>query len=138
MAKFTKKIRVGSKIPTASMADIAFLLLIFFMVSTVLKLEEGLPVSLPKAEASEEVPRESVLHIWVDRTGKISINDMIVDVMSVEAIVTQRLRANPATVIAFYSDENVPYAIMDDIMEQLKRASAVTVSFAAKRESMRF
>lgn len=138
MARFQKKITVVSKIPTASMADIAFLLLIFFMVSTVLKLEEGLPIALPKAEASEEIPRENVMHIWVDRTGKISINDMIVNISSIEAIATQRLRANPATIIAFYSDENVPYGIMDDIMEQLKRASAVRVSFAAKRESLRF
>jgi biopolymer transport protein ExbD len=138
MAKFNKKASAESKIPTSSMADIAFLLLVFFMVTTVLKLEEGLPVSLPKAEAAQDIPREHVMHVWVDRSGKISINDMIVTVSSVEGIVAQRIRANPGIIVAFYTDEGAPYAIMSDIMEQLKRASAVRVSFASKKEAMRF
>jgi biopolymer transport protein ExbD len=138
MAKFKKKASTSSKIPTSSMADIAFLLLIFFMVSTVLKLEEGLPIALPKAEAAQDIPRENVIHIWVDRTGKISINDMIVTVKSVEGIVAQRIRQNPGIIVAFYTDEGAPYRVMSDIMEQLKRASAVRVSFASKKEKMRF
>ena len=138
MAKFKKKSSTSSKIPTSSMADIAFLLLIFFMVSTVLKLEEGLPIALPKAEAAQDIPRENVIHIWVDRTGKISINDMIVTVKSVEGIVAQRIRQNPGIIVAFYTDEGAPYGVMSDIMEQLKRASAVRVSFASKKEKMRF
>lgn len=138
MAKFKKKATAESKIPTSSMADIAFLLLVFFMVTTVLKLEEGLPISLPKAEAAQDIPREHVLHVWVDRVGKISINDMIVTTSSVEGIVAQRIRANPGIIVAFYTDENAPYGIMSDIMEQLKRASAVRVSFASKKEAMRF
>lgn len=138
MAKFKKKASTESKIPTSSMADIAFLLLVFFMVTTVLKLEEGLPVALPKAEAAQDIPREHVLHVWVDRVGKIAINDMIVTTSSVEGIVAQRIRANPGVIVAFYTDENAPYAIMSDIMDQLKRASAVRVSFASKKEKMRF
>jgi biopolymer transport protein ExbD len=74
----------------------------------------------------------------VDRTGKISINDMIVSVASVEGIVAQRIRANPGIIVAFYTDEGAPYGVMSDIMEQLKRASAVRVSFASKKEKMRF
>ena len=138
MAKFKKKASTESKIPTSSMADIAFLLLVFFMVTTVLKLEEGLPIALPKAEAAQDIPREHVLHVWVDRVGKISINDMIVTISSVEGIVAQRIRANPGIIVAFYTDENAPYGIMSDIMDQLKRASAVRVSFASKKEKMRF
>ena len=138
MAKFGRKQTSESKIPTSSMADIAFLLLVFFMVTTVLKLEEGLPVALPKAEAAQDIPRENVVHIWVDRTGKISINDMLVTIPSVEGIVAQRIRSNPGIIVAFYTDENAPYGVMSDIMEQLKRASAVRVSFASKKEKMRF
>jgi biopolymer transport protein ExbD len=138
MAKFKKKASTESKIPTSSMADIAFLLLVFFMVTTVLKLEEGLPIALPKAEAAQDIPREHVLHVWVDRVGKISINDMLVTIGSVEGIVAQRIRANPGIIVAFYTDENAPYGVMSEIMEQLKRASAVRVSFASKKEKMRF
>lgn len=138
MAHFEKKQKVSATIPTSSMADIAFLLLVFFMVTTVLKLEEGLPISLPKAEAAQDIPRENVAHIWVDRTGRISINDMIVAPNAVEGIIAQRVRANPGIIVAFYTDEMAPYAVMADIMESLKRASAVRVSFASKKEKMRF
>ncbi len=138
MARFKRKSSTASKIPTASMADIAFLLLIFFMVSTVLKLEEGLPISLPQAEAAQDIPRENVVHIWVDRTGKISINDMIVKVSSVESIIAQRIRENPGIIVAFYTDKECPYGVMSDVMEQLKRASAVRVSFASKKERLKF
>jgi biopolymer transport protein ExbD len=136
--KFGKKQTAESRIPTSSMADIAFLLLVFFMVTTVLKLEEGLPIDLPKAQAAQDIPRENVVHIWVDRTGKISINDMIVTIPSVEGVIAQRIRANPGIIVAFNTDENAPYGVMSDIMEQLKRASAVRVSFASKKEKMRF
>ena len=138
MGHFEKKQKVTASIPTSSMADIAFLLLVFFMVTTVLKLEEGLPIALPKAEAAQDIPRENVAHIWVDRTGKISINDMIVAPNAVEGIIAQRVRANPGIIVAFYTDENAPYYVMADIMESLKRASAVRVSFASKKEKMRF
>jgi biopolymer transport protein ExbD len=138
MAKFKKKASAESKIPTSSMADIAFLLLVFFMVTTVLKLEEGLPVALPKAEAAQDIPREHVVRVWVDRSGKISINDMIVPMNSVEGIIAQRIRGNPGIIVAFNTDESAPYGVMSDIMEQLKRASAVRVSFTSKKEKVRF
>ena len=51
--KFRRKSGVESKISTSSMPDIIFMLLIFFMVTTVLREYSGLPVSLPKAERIE-------------------------------------------------------------------------------------
>ena len=47
--RFARKSTVGSVIPTASMADISFLLLVFFMVSTVFVRYRGIPVALPEA-----------------------------------------------------------------------------------------
>ena len=48
--KFRRKSGVESKISTSSLPDIIFMLLIFFMVTTVLREFSGLPVTLPKAE----------------------------------------------------------------------------------------
>ena len=53
--KFNRKAKVGSVIPTASMADISFLLLVFFMVSTVFVRYRGIPVELPDAESVEKL-----------------------------------------------------------------------------------
>ena len=60
------------------MPDIIFMLLIFFMVTTVLRQFSGLPVSLPKAERIEKL--ESKRHtsdIWVSKDGLISIEDKL-------------------------------------------------------------
>ena len=53
--KFARKSRVGATVPTASMADIAFLLLVFFMVSTVFVRYRGLKIELPDAEKIEKL-----------------------------------------------------------------------------------
>ncbi len=119
----------GAKIPTSSMADIAFLLIIFFMVTTIFKLEEGLPISLPRSEAGEKIPREKIAHIWVDAVGTIAIDDLVVGMSDIEPLVLAKLRENPALIIAFNTDSNAPYGVLDDAMEQLKRANALSVSF---------
>ena len=119
----------GARIPTSSMADIAFLLIVFFMVTTIFKLEEGLPISLPRTQAGEKIPREKIAHIWVDNLGNISIDDLIVGMNDIEPLVLAKLRENPALIIAFNTDENTPYGTMDEAMEQLKRANALSVSF---------
>jgi len=129
-----RKNRAGSKVPASSMADIAFLLLVFFMVTTVLKLEEGLPISIPKAEAAQDIPRDKVMHIWISAAGETMMNDMLIGINDIEPMVVKRLMENPALIVAFNTDSDCPYRILADVMEQLKRANAVRVSFTAKRE----
>jgi biopolymer transport protein ExbD len=49
------------------MGDIAFLLLIFFMATTIFKTEEGIEVRLPRSETGENQKKEDVLHVWIDQ-----------------------------------------------------------------------
>lgn len=119
------------------MADIAFLLLIFFMVSTIFKLEDGLPVQLPKSAAAEQIAREKVAYIWIDKRGQFSINDNNIDLASVGPIVLGKLALNPALIIAFKADGQVPYDRMSELMEALKKVNATKVSFSADFEKKR-
>ncbi len=73
------------------MADIAFLLLIFFMVTTIFKMEDGLPVTLPRAETAQKQNREKIMHIWIDGGGNIAINDKLVQVLQIEDILVAML-----------------------------------------------
>jgi biopolymer transport protein ExbD len=132
--KFSRKSDVGQRIPTSSMADIAFLLLVFFMVTTIFKLEDGLPVEMPKAEAAIQIPRERVSHIWIDRLGNISINDKLIHVEQIEGVVYKKLLENPNLIVAFNTDKQTPFDIVDDVMEELKQANATRVSFTADFE----
>jgi biopolymer transport protein ExbD len=119
----------GAKIPTSSMADIAFLLIVFFMVTTIFKLEQGLPITMPRSVAGEKIPREKIAHIWIDRDGLISIDDLVISVNDIEPMVAAKLRENAGLIISFNTDAQTPYQIMDESMERLKLANALRVSF---------
>ena len=124
-----RKAGSGASIPTSSMADIAFLLIVFFMVTTIFKLEQGLAITLPRSIAGEKIPREKIAHIWIDRTGVLSIDDMVISVPDIEPLVLAKLRENPGVIIAFNSDENAPYRIVNEAMERLKLANALRIAF---------
>lgn len=126
---FQRKARLAPKIPTASTADIAFLLNMFFMVTTIFKLEEGLAITMPRSAAGEKVPKEKVAHVWVDRAGTISMDDLIITLPDIEPILARKLEENPMLIVAFNADENTPYKVMNDAMDRLKLAQALRVSF---------
>jgi biopolymer transport protein ExbD len=133
--KFERNLKGQSSIPTASMGDIVFLLLIFFMVTTVFKTEDGLPVNLPRAETGQELKRDLIANIYVDRRGRISINDKLVSAAQVGPLMRKKYFENPLTIVSFQTDDATRYKVMDDIMEELKKANAVRVSFNIKHVS---
>ncbi len=124
-----RKAGTGARIPTSSMADIAFLLIVFFMVTTIFKLEQGLAITLPRSTAGDKIPREKVAHIWIDRTGVISIDDMVISVPDIEPMVLSKIRENNGLIISFNTDEKAPYKMVNEAMERLKLANALRVSF---------
>ncbi len=124
-----RKAGTGARIPTSSMADIAFLLIVFFMVTTIFKLEQGLAITLPRSVAGDKIPREKVAHIWIDRQGTISIDDMVVTVPDIERLVVAKVRENHGIIISFNTDEMAPYRIINEAMERLKLANALRISF---------
>ena len=133
-SKFQRKNRVANTIPTVSMGDIAFLLLIFFMATTIFRLDSGLRVVLPSAESTENPGRERVASIWIDRDGRISINDRFVAASDVEGIVITTILGKPDAIVALNADEHAPYGIVSDVIEALKKANAARLSFTSERE----
>ena len=129
--QFERNQRVKSNVPTSSMADIAFLLLIFFMVTTIFKMEDGLPVTLPRAETAQKQKREKIMHIWIDGGGNIAINDKIVAVNQIEDIMLGMLSERPDLIVAFNADDRAPYGVVSDVMDELKDANAIRVSFTS-------
>jgi biopolymer transport protein ExbD len=126
----------GTFIPTSSMGDIAFLLLIFFMVTTIFREESGLPVELPRAEAGEEVNRELVSNIYINRVGQISIDDRLVQIKHIADIMATKVDENPQLIVAFKTDTFADYGTVSDVMEELKEVNAVRVFFNNDIESI--
>ncbi len=126
---FKRNIKKETYIPTSSMGDISFLLLVFFIVTVVFTDETGLVVELPRAEAGEEGIRELISNIYINRAGLVSIDDMIVRPEDVAPVMSQKMVENPLTIVAFKTDKHTPYRVVSDVMEGLKEANALKVFF---------
>lgn len=129
---FGRRYRVSANIPSVSMGDIAFLLLIFFMATTIFKTEEGIEVRLPHAETGEKQKKDDVLHVWIDQNGRVWINDSFVASERVREWVARTSAVRPDLVVAFNADERAPYRAVAAVLEQLKQANATRVSFISE------
>lgn len=132
--KFQKKTGGKPEIPTASLPDIIFLLLIFFMVTTVLKTFTGLPVNLPSAEMIDKLEsRRHVAYIWIAEDGKISVDDKIVppgEMSAIAKIMYDRRVADPQLVVSLKIDKEAEMQDVSEVQEQLRRADALRVNYA--------
>src|SRR5690554_6923840 len=74
---FSRKSKASDQIPDSSLADIAFLLLIFFMVTTVFRTDKEREITWAEAAATERIDAKTkdILNIWVERNGSIYMND---------------------------------------------------------------
>ena len=132
---FNRKSKVGSVIPTTSMADISFLLLVFFMVSTVFVRYRGVLVELPQAEKIEKLEsRRNVLQVWISREGQVSIEDRIISLDEVGTVVHRHLTANPRLIISLRGDKDSEFGVISDVMEKLRKVEALRVNFSTQRE----
>jgi len=134
MARFRSSYVATARIPTASMADIAFLLLIFFLTSTIFRLESGLEVDLPRAESGIGSTRQRSTHIWIDDAGQIAIDDYLVTLEEVDEVLAAKLRRWGELIISLQIDREVPYEAVDRLMRQLKRANVRNISFGTQDE----
>ena len=128
-----RRARHHSTIPTASMADIAMLLLIFFLSTTIFKPREALSVRLPGAYAGERFRKEEAIRIWLGPRGEVSFNDATAPPDHVGEILAAKLAQNPKLVIALYADADVSYAAVSRMLDQLEVAHAPRVIFAAEQ-----
>jgi biopolymer transport protein ExbD len=133
---FQRKSKAASDIPSSSLADLAFLLLIFFMVTTTFRKNQPREWVPPEAAATQrlEEPRKDILHIYVERDGRIFINDALVPGEMVAAVLQPLYQENHRMVMMLRSDRDVQYYHIDQIQKQIQAAGAVRVTFYTNLE----
>ena len=129
---------LGAVIPTASMADIAFLLIIFFMVTTAYSLDRT-PMELPQtAEQAQTQKGSAIISITEDGTFRFSAGEA--DAATVDGIeglgaairgVTATNKLHPFVIKA---DRRLKYKVIDAVLEQLRMAGAENVTLLSRGE----
>jgi biopolymer transport protein ExbD len=126
--------RVSGEIPVASTADIAFLLLIFFLVSTTFPKDKGLAIVLPAPSEQVEVSQRDILHLAIRADGVVEVkrgeSQQVQEVQprDVEGIWRQEVASNPNLVAAIRTHPAAPYSFMVDVLDALEGANAQRIS----------
>ncbi len=128
-----KKKRAGAEIPTSSMADIAFLLLIFFLVTTTIDVDTGIGMTLPP-EPDETTPPPPVadrnmLKILINAQGQVLLEDLPSSVGQIRNEVLAHVQNNGAdprysdspgkAVVSIKTDRLTPYNLYIQTMDEV-------------------
>lgn len=126
--------RPGGEIPTASLPDIVFMLLVFFLVTTTIDMDKGLGLVLPAKGEETEVSKKNITNIFVNAAGKVAIGSgddiRIVEIRDLRQEVSNRLLANEKMIFSVRTDSRTKYQAYLDVMDQLKLANAKRISIA--------
>ncbi|MEX0735854.1 MAG: biopolymer transporter ExbD [Bacteroidota bacterium] len=134
MSKFKKKqAATKQNIPTASLPDIIFMLLIFFMVSTVLReFDVKVKYSLPSATQIEKIDNKRlVTYIWVGNDGRVQIDDNLVLVPEIQTIAGLKRQQIPNVIMSLRIDAGSKMGIVTDIQQQLRKGDALRINYSA-------
>ena len=145
MAGHFKKKQAGTKqdIPTASLPDIIFMLLIFFMVTTVLReVELKVRTTLPQAEAIEKIEQKRLVsYVYVGpRTSgggtgvAVQIDDAIIeDPTTIRTIMYRKLTEEPRMIVSLRVDKEAEAGDLYDVQQELRKAEALRINYSTKR-----
>jgi len=125
-----KKKKRTSEIPTSSLADIAFLMLIFFLVTTTIDVDKGIGLVLPPKGETKEVAKKNIMNLLVNAKGEVMIDEQIVDMPMIRNIVQGKLKENPNLIVSVKTDAATKYRHYIQVLDQLKQANATRISIA--------
>ncbi|MGH1363024.1 MAG: ExbD/TolR family protein [Calditrichia bacterium] len=132
MSHFKKKNKTNISVPTSSMPDIIFQLLIFFMVTTVLRQYEGLKVEIPSAKMIEKLPSKRLVStIWVDKEGRVVLDEVSINKISdLRTVAYNKLVAEPRLVISLKVDKSADMGTLTDVQQELRKASTLRINYS--------
>ena len=128
-----KRAQVKQEIPTTSMPDIVFMLLMFFMVVTTLREVTVLvDFKLPEAKAIEKIENKRLIsYIWIGKDHRIQINDSIVTLDEVQSIMYGKRQDLPNNIVSLRVDKGSDMGLVTDIQQELRKAYCLRLNYSA-------
>jgi len=123
-----------SEINITPLLDLAFVLLIIFMITTPL-LENSMSLVIPSSgEKNPAINSSQVQTISIDRNEEIRLNNQVVDLDSLGAQLTELKQSNPDVAVVIRPDRELPVQKLVTLMDALQRAEITKVGIATKAE----
>ena len=125
-----KRVGIKSTIPTSTMADIAFLLIVFFLVTTSFSHDKGLGLTLPPFGTATRVPSRNITKVWINAAGEIMHDRELVSLELMEERVRRMTEDNPNLIVSIKTDPEARYEFFVDVVDAIKQAGNSKISIA--------
>jgi len=119
-------------VPIFSTSDIAFLLLIFIMLVSLINYRVEVKIDYPEAKAALRTTAEKNLEVWVTSNGDIFLDGLASDRLAFEKKVAELYISAPDTRIHIIADKNTPYNHINSVLEIMQILQYRVVSFVVK------
>ena len=130
-----KKKETSVEIPSASLSDIVFLLLIFFLVTTAIDTEKGLDMILPPPSEDEIlVNPKNLVKLLVNAEGKVSLDGEELQIREISGKLREMMFEAPNLIVSVKTMNQTKYDVYIDVMDQLKKAEVKVISIAEPEE----
>ena len=107
------------------MADISFLLLLFFLVTTTIDVDTGIGLVLPPPVEDTDIVKvkeDNLIKVLVNARGDVLLNDELTSLPQIHEIVANKLRGNPKLIVSIKTDRETPYRVYIAAMDEIKQA----------------
>jgi len=112
--------RKSVTVPMNAMSDVAFLLLIFIMLVSLINYRREVKIEYPEAERAKRTSTEKNLEIWIDRQGSLYLEGVPADLRTIEIALGNTYRSAPDTRVHIIADKNTPYIHVNSVLEILQ------------------
>ena len=119
-----KKKEIASEIFTGSMADISFLLIIYFMITSAFSADRGMDFALPEDTDTPEIKQEDSIDVHVLRGGVIEVDAKGMPLEGLLPYVLEKLKQNPDKPVILRTDPDATYGDMIRVFDRLRQANS--------------
>ena len=118
------------EVNSSSMSDIAFLLLVFFLVTTTISMDKGLSLILPAEGNEMEVNRKNIVNVLVNDQGKVLFDDKPTAIKDIKRKAISKINGNANIIFSVLTTKRTKYKFYIEVLDQLKQAGASKISIA--------
>jgi biopolymer transport protein ExbD len=111
-----------AEIPTSSLADMAFLLLTFFLVTTTIDVDKGLTLTLPPKGEQIEIRQKNICTLLINAQGNVLVDEEITQMPMIKDVIIRKLIENPKLIVSLKTARETKYNVYIEVLDRVKDA----------------
>ncbi|MBI5190229.1 MAG: biopolymer transporter ExbD [Nitrospirae bacterium] len=128
-----KKSKIMADINITPLTDVVMVLLVIFMVTTPLMMQEALKIKLPTATTAEPQVEQTTT-VTVTSDGVIYLNKAQVSLEDLKGLLASRMSSSPDKTVVIKADKGIMYGLVVNVLDIAKEAGALKLAIATEHE----